>query len=99
MKYEKKILISQKEADHINWLFNMANEMGEDDTISHTAKFDNGIEVDVKLCGVDDGYPWTEAVMFKNGSEVCCTEVCEEYLGEWEFEYNGDQYIVYVEVM
>ena len=97
MKYEKKILISQKEADYINWLLNSTSEMGEDDTISHTTKFDNGIEVDVKLCGAD--YPWTEAVMFKNGSEVCCTEVCEDYLGEWEFEYNGDQYIVYVEVI
>ena len=99
MKYEKKLFISKKRADHINWLLNTTNGMGEDDTISDTAKFDNGIEIDVKLCGANDDYPWTEAVLFKNGCEVCCTEVCEDFFGEWEFEYNGDQYVVYVEVM
>lgn len=39
----------------------------------HTAIFGNGIEMDIKLCGVqyeDGGFnkPWTEAVLFKNGT-------------------------------
>ena len=98
MRYVKKILISKYEADYINGVLCTTNRFGEDDTITSTAKFGNGVEMDIKLCGADNDYPWTEAVLFENGSEVCCTEVCEDFLGEWELEYNGDQYIVYVEV-
>ena len=99
MKYEKKLLIFKKESDYISHLLSTTDSMSEDDTIIKTAKFDNGIEMDIKLCGAQDDYPWTEAVLFNNGSEVCCSEVSDEYVGEWELEYNGNQYVVYVEVL
>lgn len=40
---------------------------------------------------------WAEAVMFKNGSEVCCVNGDDAFFGEWEFEYDGNEYIVFVE--
>ena len=77
----------------------ISKEMNEeDDTLSKTATFDDGIEIDIKLCGADYDYPWTEAVLFENGSECCCSEPCEGFVGEWQMEYNGDIYIVIIEV-
>ena len=78
--------------------------MGEDETISYTAKFDNGMQADVKVCGVqyDDNpdasnLPWSEAVLFDStGSQLCCTEPSDDdtIIGEWTLEYNGETYIV-----
>lgn len=73
--------------------------MGEDETISCTANFPNGMAVDVKVCGVqyregEDNRPWTEAVLFRNGSEVCCTEPGENFFGEWILEDDENKYIV-----
>lgn len=73
--------------------------MGEDETFSCTANFPNGMAVDVKVCGVqyregEDNRPWTEAVLFRNGSEVCCTEPGENFFGEWALEDNENKYIV-----
>ena len=77
--------------------------LGEDDTISYSVNFGNGMEMDIKCCGVQyeegrSNLAWTEAVLFKNGSEVCCTEPSDEYTGEWELEYKGNKYIVNVTV-
>ena len=60
MKYEKKILISRYEVDYINRLLRTTNRFGEDDTVTSTVKLDNGIEMDIKLCGADNDYPWTD---------------------------------------
>lgn len=73
-----------------------SDDVGEEKVYFETVDFGNGIEVDIKICGSDDGTPWTEAIMFKNGSEVCCTEVGDEFFGEWELEYNGEEYVVEV---
>ena len=64
----------------------------DETTVSATAVFANGMEMDVKLCGSDGSAPWTEAVLFKCGSEVCCSEPSEEYFGEWKLEYDGITY-------
>lgn len=93
-KYNRKIVLPHSTVSYIKMLLHMKDGMGEDDTISHTAVFDNGIEMDIKLCGADDDYPWTEAVLFENGCELCHTDVEDEYFGVWEIEYNGDTYIV-----
>jgi rubrerythrin len=76
--------------------------MGEDETYSETAVFDDGYEVDVKLCGVryeegGDNTPWTEAVLFKDGCEVTCTDVSDEFFGEWRLETDDETYVVFVE--
>lgn len=75
--------------------------MGEDETISYTANFGNGIEMDVKVCGVQyeeggNNTPWTEAVLFENGCEVGCSDACDVFEGEWELEHEGIMYTVNV---
>lgn len=67
----------------------------EDETITFTATFDDGYEVDVKCCGVqynenDSNLAWAEAVLFHNGAEVCCSEPCDEIDGVWTLE-DGDK--------
>lgn len=76
---------------------------GEDETITHTAIFGNGIEMDIKICGVqfiegECNTPFTEAILFKDGYEVACSEPSEGLDGEWELEYNDVLYQVIVEV-
>ena len=89
-------VLSDKLAAIDNYL-NGEEELGEDETISFTAKFEEGIEMDIKVCGTNDGSAaWTEAVLFKNGSEICHTDVCNSITGKWELEYNGNTYTVNV---
>ena len=107
MRYERIITISKKEAEQINKHLHVEPTcedecLGENITIVHTATFDNGIEMDIKCCGVEyradeeSNTAWAEAVLFDNGNEICCTEPSDEYLGEWICEYNGDEYVVIV---
>lgn len=86
------------------------NCLDENDTIVYTVVtvytvvFDNGIEVDVKCCSVqygEDGKPnvaWCEAVVFENGCKIGCSEIEDDFFDEWLFEYDGNEYVVMVEV-
>lgn len=108
--YECTITIDDREAEYLNyWLTDNSDtskRLGEDDTIIKTAKFEDGMEMDIKCCGVqfDDVHDnpasntaWTEAVLFyDNGEEACHTEVSDEYLGDWEIEWGGNVYRVHV---
>ena len=106
MRIEKTLLISQREADiitrHLREEPKDESEcFGEDSTIKNTVAFGNGVEMDIKCCGVqfiegESNLAWTEAVLFKNGSQVCFTEPFDEYLGVWICEYDGDEYAVNV---
>ncbi len=75
----------------------------EDETITKTVTFDNGVEMDVKICGVqfiegESNLPWTEAVLFKNGCEVGCTDTSDTFEGEWELsDDEGNTYKVTIE--
>lgn len=70
---------------------------GEDDTITYTAVFPDGKQMDVKCCGCRNEASWTEAVLFdRNGSELCCSEPGDEYAGTWELEYEGTKYVAVV---
>lgn len=59
-------------------------------TETWTVDFGNGMAMDIKLCCSDfDGestdHPlWTEAVLFRNGSEIACMEPEDEFFGLWE---------------
>lgn len=54
---------------------------------SWAVDFGEGYEADVKVCSSNDGDPlWCEAVLFKNGSEVACSEVCDT-LWDQRFEF------------
>ena len=97
------ITIPHKEMKLINNLLKLTgNEIYDkygfkrDETITHTAKFPNGIEADIKLVICKDDKPYTEAVLFQNGSELTCTDPSDEYKGEWFFRYNGIEYVVIV---
>lgn len=104
--YEKTIRISQARLDFINRALSEAGHMGEDDTASESAHFDNGMVMDVKCCGSQDEPAWTEAVLFTHGLgdysntlfEVAHTDPSDEFTGDWEIEYDGDTYRVTVEV-
>ena len=106
MRYEKTLLIAPSMADTITRYLREEPKdeskcFGEDSTITNTVAFGNGVEMDIKCCGVqfnegESNLAWTEAVLFKDGSQVCCTDPYDEYLGEWICEYNGDEYGVNV---
>lgn len=99
MVYRKEIKITKKLADEIDHLLTEFDEdFGEDRTITKTAIFDNGFEMDIKCCGCQDDVAWTEAVLFHNGSEVCCSEPSDKFVGEWECTNDKDTYVVTVTV-
>ena len=58
----------------------------------------NGIEADIKLVICEEEAPYTEGVLFHNGFELTCTEPDCTYDGEWNFEHNGIEYTVLVEI-
>lgn len=100
----QNILISKKEMSFINYLLHLTgNEIyrkygyKRDETITHTAKFPNGIEADIKLviCEEEET-PYTEGVLFHNGFELTHTDPDDAYTGEWYFEHDGIEYIVNV---
>lgn len=103
---KRTITISKEEMDKINDLLELTGDeiyekygYKRDEAIVHTAKFPDGLEADIKLVICDeDNYPYTEGVLFHNGSEVCFPEPSDAYDGEWYFEYNGIEYIVDVVV-
>ena len=102
---EQTLKISKKEMELINDLLSLNGEeiyqkygYKRDETITHTAKFPNGIEADIKLVICEEESPYTEGVLFQNGFELTCTEPSDTYDGEWNFEHNGTEYIVNVTV-
>lgn len=88
-KYVRTILTTQpSEESECFW---------ETETFSKTAIFDDDVEMDIKMCGVkymegESNLPWVEAVLFKNGSELCCSEPADDMFDEWELEYGGVKY-------
>lgn len=99
MEFVKKILVPSAEADTIEKYLSNEVRLGEDETVIYTAKFTDGVEVDVKCCGThdEDECAWTEAVLFVDGTQFAMTEVEDDYFGEWRLEYDGDDYVVIVE--
>ena len=107
MRYEKTIIIDDRIAGRIRTYTDVEPSnrdecLSEDATITYTARFDNGYQMDIKCCGVqyhegETNTAWTEAVLFDaNGCEICFSEPSDEYFGMWELEADGDTYIVYV---
>ena len=107
MNYSSKILISKALATHINSLCEMSgNEIYQkygyqrDETITLTAKFDNGYEADIKTVICEEDSPYVDPVLFNPfGSEVCASGVEEGPIqGEYVFESDSDTYTVIVGV-
>lgn len=101
---EQTVILSKKEADFINQLLTMTGDeiykkygLKRDETISHTVKFQDGIEADIKLVICEDDVPYTEGILFQNGAEITCTECNDHYIGTWTFEALGNNYVVNIE--
>lgn len=101
----QNIKISKNEIKLINDLLHLTGPeiyqkygYKRDETITHTAQFPNGIDIDIQLVICEDDKPYTQGVMFHNGNEVTCTDCEETYDGEWLFEYNETEYTVNVTV-
>lgn len=103
MEYFSKARISRSGLAHIKHLlsYEPKNEnecFGEDETISVTAKYPNGYQMDIKLCGVqyregESNLPWTEAVLFdENCSQVAVTDPYDEFDGSWVLYADGVEY-------
>ena len=99
------IQIEQHVADYIEEALSRKddNMLNEDETIVRTVRFPDGIEMDIKCCGVQyeeggDNSAWTEAVLFHNGYEVACSEPSDSFLGEWILPYRDETYCVNVVV-
>lgn len=98
------ITVSKEKLDMINDLLDLTGDeiyhkygFKRDETIVETAKFPNGIEVDIKVVIREgDAMPRAEGVMFRNRSEISYINGENIYDGEWWFVNNGVQYLVNV---
>lgn len=101
--YEAVIGVPKAEVERIMKYLNEEPQdesecLNEDRTITYTATFGNGYQMDVKVCGVQYepggcNTAWSEAVLFTpDGHELACTDVCDDFLGDWELTYNGIMY-------
>lgn len=99
VNHTKTLNISQEKADYIRTLLSLTgNEIYDlyglkrDETITETVDFGDGVEMDIKLVICEDEEsPYTEAVLFKNGSEITHTDVEYDFEGEWVLEYETDK--------
>ena len=104
MRYEKTVTITRKQAEFIARAMSEEPLLGEDEAITNTCRFKDGMEMDVKCCGVQpeegsDNLAWSEAVLFNEmGGEVARTDASDEYIGAWEVEYDGNIYCATVAV-
>ena len=90
-----EVILTKDEVKFCNKCLNRI-VLTEDDPLIWSASFGNGFEMDIKLCGADEEVAWTEAVLFKDGFEIGCTDCMDEILGMWEIDYNDVAYITNV---
>lgn len=109
-KYRETIVISNELDKKIRkWLNNPETPeetLHEDETVTITAGFPNGVQMDIKCCGVqfnedEDNSAWTEAVLFApDGYEISCSEPADTFTGEWICEDGaGNIYTVIVKTI
>jgi len=99
-EFRTAVFVPAKVMEQINGYLTAQTEdeyQGEDNTITYTAKFPDGKEMDIKCCGCRDEASWTEAVLFdERGNELTCTDVEEEFAGLWQLTCQGVTYIAVV---
>ena len=102
MTHAKIHTIPTERADFINRLLKYTgaeiyNIYGfkRDETISENVRFSDDIEIDIKIV-ICEGTekPYTEAVIFKDGSEISCSCPEDYFLGDWVLEYLDDTYVI-----
>lgn len=104
--YTKPVYVPKKEIERLNRLLDVVydeedmekEEVEPDSTLFiRTARFDDGYEVDVKVCSGQANL-WSEAVLFDpDGNEVYCTDPTYDNIdGEWSLESDDTVYNVIV---
>lgn len=100
LDYCEGVMLSEAERDVIDGYLYATSEgqyQGDDNTITKSVIFPDGMSMDVKCCGSQDRRSWTEAVLFdQNGNEVASTDVFDEFEGTWDLKHNG---ILYTSIM
>lgn len=95
---EKTIYISEKYAETIEKYLRGKELQGLDATLSETATFPDGFDMDIRCCGTDvDSF--TEAILYdRKGKAVALTDPCDTFTGCWELEdeTTGTTYRVHV---
>lgn len=92
----REIILDEANYELIQKYLSGRRRLPVDQTITYTARFEGGYEMDVKCCGGGDDCAWTEAVLFKDGYEVGLSNPEEEYLGLWEIHADGITFITNV---
>lgn len=97
---DKVIKVEKKELKEMNSILSRTEkhpDYKDATTIKvYTAKFENGIEADIKVVNGDG--PYVDPVLFKDGYEIQCLQDPSERLdGEYIFEYKNQTYRVLVE--
>ena len=108
--YEKDIFISKDIAAKINKACSTnypKDWFSEDETpFTLTAKFVDGMAMDIRCCGSQDAPSWCESILWapdENGGlhEINCSgEVCDSILGNWKLVDHDteNEYIVNVKI-
>lgn len=95
---EKTIYISEKYAETIDKYLRGKELQGLDATLSETATFPDGFDMDIRCCGTDAD-SFTEAILYdRKGKVVALTDPCDTFTGCWELEdeTTGTTYRVHV---
>lgn len=95
---EKTIYISEKYAETIEKYLRGEELQGMGASLSETATFPDGFDMDIRCCGTEDD-SFTEAILYDSErKEVALTEPCDTFTGCWELEDDttGTKYRVHV---
>ena len=103
-KYKTQIKISQDDIDFINKVMAITDKTDErwedyqdlrDCTVErYTGHFEDGHFADVSVCSGQSNF-FIDPVLFdKDGNEVCVLDCADTILGEYEFEDEGNIYIL-----
>lgn len=96
---EETIYVSKPYAERIKKYIRGAEVQGDGSSLSKTAKFSDGFEMDIRCCGGKDD-SWTEAILYDNtGKEVVATEPCDGFTGCWELKDEDTNTVYRAHVM
>lgn len=96
---EETVYISEPYAERIEKHLRGEEAQGDGSSLSKTAKFSDGFEMDIRCCGGKDD-SWTEAILYDNtGKEVVATEPCDGFTGCWELKDEDTNTVYRAHVM
>ena len=90
--------VPRERVDELNHMLSLPiiPDIGDHEIVeTFTVDFGEGIEADIKVCNGDT--PFVDPVIFENGSELCCIDVCDEIDGEYHFLVDDITYIAVIE--